>query len=184
MNIEDLLNEYAEEIIDEASRAAASIERYARDGAGPTRRRVETLYRALQEAVLRRDVTGLVVDLKAIAHERGDAGFALAEVDAAIAALEDAILHDALDRLPAYDLAFGYGLVATALAHARAALRAELDPTAPEPPPPCPDLSALFRGTAARPDSRPAAGARPPARQAACRSTTATSSGSSNGLCR
>ena len=107
MNIEDLLNEYAEEIIGEASRAAASIERYAQDGAGPTRRRVETLYRALQEAVRRRDVTGLVIYLKAIAHERSDAGFALADVDAAITALEDAILHDALDRLPAYDLAFG-----------------------------------------------------------------------------
>lgn len=150
MDIEDLLAKHERAIVDEAFQHTSEIERYRREGAPAARRRVEALFRQVSAAVYARDVTDLRAYLRQVGRERAEAGFALADVEAAISALEDAIQDGAIALLPAYDLAFGHGLVATVLAHARDALRSAFDPAAPHAPAPYPDLSPLFRGARAR----------------------------------
>lgn len=122
MRIEDLLHDDAPAILDEAAPAVARLEHYHRDGAEQTRRRVEALYRHVVRAVDARDLDGLIAHAARIARERYEAGFDVAEVQAAFARLEDAIAHRALARLPLGELAWGLGLVGTALAHARSEL--------------------------------------------------------------
>jgi hypothetical protein len=147
MNIEELLSEEERAIVDEAFQATMEVARYRRDGTPVTRRRVEALYRQLAEAVRARDLTGLLAYVRQIARERSEAGFELADVQAAFSALEDAIWHRAVSRLPAYDVPFGSGIVCTALAHGRDTLSHEFDASAPHVPAPYPDLTPFFRGT-------------------------------------
>jgi hypothetical protein len=147
MNIEELLSEEERAIVDEAFQATMEVARYRRDGTPVTRRRVEALYRQLAEAVRARDLTGLLAYVRQIARERSEAGFELADVQAAFSALEDAIWHRAVSRLPAYDVPFGSGIVCTALAHGRDTLSHEFDAAAPHVPAPYPDLTPFFRGT-------------------------------------
>jgi hypothetical protein len=147
MNIEDLLGAEERAIVDEAFQATLEIARYRRDGTPVTRRRIEALYRQLATAVRARDVTALNAYVRQIARERSQAGFELSDVDAAFSALEDAIWHRAVSRLPAYDLPFGHGMVSTALAHGRDTLSHEFDSSAPHAPAPYPDLTPFFRGT-------------------------------------
>lgn len=146
MNIEELLGEQERAIVDEAYQATLEIARYRRDGTPATRRRVEALYRQLTAAVCSRDVTALNAYARQIARERSEAGFELSDVEAAFSALEDAIWHRAISRLPAYDLPFGHGMVCTALAHGRETLAHEFDASAPHVPAPYPDLTPFFRG--------------------------------------
>jgi hypothetical protein len=119
VNIEDVLHDDEVAILDEARSSVARIERYARDGEEPTRRRVEALYRQVVAAVQTRDLDALLLHTERIARERFDAGFELSALQTAFSALEDAIRRHALARLPAGEQTWGLGLVATALAHAR-----------------------------------------------------------------
>ena len=146
MNIEDVLREDEPAIVSETCEAVGRLEHYRRDGAEATRRRVEALYRQLMTAVCARDLEGLRRYAAQVARERLDAGFEIAEVEAAFSALEDAIWHDALARLPHYDQAWGLGLACTALAHGRAALRARLESAAARAAASSLDLTPLFRG--------------------------------------
>jgi hypothetical protein len=147
MNIEDLLSEQEPVIVEEAVRATAEIGPYRRDGAVERRRRIGALHRRLTEAVTARDLTGLLAYVRQIASERSAAGFELSDVQAAFTALEDAIWHRAVTRLPSYDVLFGEGMVCTALAHGRDTLRRAFDSAAPHVRAPCPDLTSLFKGT-------------------------------------
>jgi hypothetical protein len=96
--------------------------------------------------VCARDLKALRMYAAKIARERSDAGFEISEVEAAFSALEDAIWHDALARLPHYDQAWGLGLACTALAHGRAALGSGFEPDAARAAAPSLDLTPLFRG--------------------------------------
>jgi hypothetical protein len=147
MDIEDLLSEQESAIVDEALHATEEVARYRRDGEQATRRRLEALYHRLTAAVCARDVTELLAYVRHIARERAEAGFELPDVEAAFSALEDAIWRRAVSRLPAYDVAFGHGMVATALAHGKDTLCHAFDAGAPHAPAPYPDLTPLFRGT-------------------------------------
>lgn len=147
MDIEDLLSEQEAAIVEEALRATEEVAPYRRDGELTTRRRLEELHRRLTAAVSKRDVTDLLAYVRQIARERSEAGFELSDVAAAFSALEDAIWHRAVAQLPAYDVQFGHGMVATALAHGKDTLCHEFDAGAPHAPAPYPDLTPLFRGT-------------------------------------
>lgn len=147
MDIEDLLTQQEQAIVEDAAQRTARIPRYGQDGATATRRRVEALYRQLGAAVYARDVTDLRAHASQVARERSRAGYTVADLEAALTALEEAVLDGAVASLPAYDQGFGRGLVSTALAHARDALRLAFDPAAPHAPAPYPDLSPMFRGT-------------------------------------
>lgn len=145
MSIEDLLREDEPAILEQALPTIAKLEHYRRDGEAATRRRVEALYRHVARAVRARDLDDLLAHAARIARERFEAGFDLAEVNAAFATLEDAISRRALARLPRSELAWGLGLVSTALGHARGELGRAFA-TLPRGAAPRLDLTALFKG--------------------------------------
>lgn len=122
MNIEDLLREDEAAILDEAAPGIAQLPHYQRDGGEATRRRVRALYRQVVRAVRARDLDPILTHAARIARERHASGFDLPEVEAAFALLEGAIARRAVGRLPQAELAWGLGMVATALAHARGEL--------------------------------------------------------------
>ena len=122
MKIEDLLRDDEPAILAEAVRTTAQLSHYRRDGEEATRRRVQALYRAVARAVRARDLDELLAHAARIARERFQGGYEQAEVEAAFATLEEAIERQALARMPKDELAWGLGLVATALGHARAEL--------------------------------------------------------------
>jgi hypothetical protein len=147
MDIEDVLTEDEPEIVAETCDAVGRLEHYRRDGAGETHRRVEELHHRLLAAVRARNVADLRAYAARIAEERLETGFELSELRAAFSALEQAIQQHAVARLPPYDQAWGLGLAATALAHARQALEPVAGCCALAPAA-CFDLTPLFGGTA------------------------------------
>jgi hypothetical protein len=146
-SIDELLRDDERAILTEAASSLARLEHYRRDGEAAARRRLEALYRHLAGAVSARDLDDLLGHVARIARERFEAGFELREVEAAFATLEDAISRRAVARLPACELAWGIGLVATALAHARAELGRTFAALAPAARPGTLDLTAVFQRT-------------------------------------
>ncbi len=144
-SIDDLLRDDEPAILDEAGPTIARLEHYGRDGTDATRRRVEALYRHVARAVRARDLDDLLSHAARIARERFEAGFDLGEVEAAFEMLEDAISRRALARLTQGELAWGLGLVGTALAHARRELGRTFISLAPAPRPGTVDLTAVFK---------------------------------------
>lgn len=169
MNIEELLREQEPAIVEEAVRATAEIGPYRRDGDAEMRRRIEALHRRLTQAVSARDLGELLTYVRQIARERAASGFELSDVQAAFCALEDAIWHRAVTRLPSYDLLFGEGMVCTALAHGRDTLRRAFDSAAPHVRAPCPDLTPLFKGVEGSLAANTGESARVPAPARRCR---------------
>ncbi len=149
-NIEQLLREEEPAILDEAAPTIARLAHYQRDGAEATRRRVEALYRHVARAVRARDLDDLLVHAARIARERFAAGFDLVEVECAFSMLEDAISHRALAKLPQAELAWGLGLVGTALAHAKIELERTYGSLAPAGRPGTVDLTAVFKRSESR----------------------------------
>ncbi len=147
MNIEDLLRDDEPAILDEAWRAIARLEHYQRDGERATRRRLEALHRLVIDAVHTCDLNELLAHAGRIAQERFEAGFALSELQTAFSMLEEAIWRHAVARLPPSELAWGLGLVGTALAHGKDALGRAFVSLAPRAHAPSIDLTALFKGT-------------------------------------
>jgi hypothetical protein len=146
-NIEELLRDDEPAILAEAASSLARLEHYRRDGQDAARRRIEALYRHVARAVHARDLDDLLTHAARIARERFEAGFELSEVEAAFATLENAISRRALARLPLDELAWGIGLVSTALAHARAELGRTFVSLAPAARPGTVDLTAVFTWT-------------------------------------
>ena len=145
MKIEELLRDDERTILDEAVRTTTLLSHYRRDGEEATRRRVQALYRAVARAVSARDLDELVAHAGRIARERFQGGFEQAEVEAAFATLEEAIERHALSRMPREELAWGLGLVATALAHARTELGRTFATLAHASRPGAVDLTSVFR---------------------------------------
>jgi len=142
LKIEDLLRYDEAAILAEAVPTTAQLAHYRRDGEEATRRRVQALYRAVARAVSARDLDDLVGHARRVARERFKGGFDQAEVESAFAALEAAIARRALARMPAEELAWGLGLVSTALGHARTELGRTFESLAH---PGALDLTAVFR---------------------------------------
>jgi len=147
MKIEDLLRDDEPAILDEATPTIARLAHYQRDGGEATCRRVASLYRHVTRAVGARDLDDLLAHAARIARERFEAGFDLAEVEAAFTTLEDAISRHALARMSHDDLAWGLALVTTALAHARTELGRTFATLAHGARPGAVDLTAVFKRT-------------------------------------
>jgi hypothetical protein len=154
LKIEDLLRDDEPTILEEVAPTIERLEHYQRDGAEATRLRVEALYRHVARAVRKRDLDELLAHAARVARERFEAGFDLAEVQAAFSMLEEAISKRALRRLPHVELAWGLGLVSTALAHAKGELGRTYAALAPRAYAPGVDLTALFKRTPAERRSR------------------------------
>ena len=99
--IEDLLHTERLEILEEAARAVARLERYQRDGERTIRERLDALYCEIEAAVERRSLAGIVAHSATIARERQEAGFDLLELLTAFTALEAAIHRRTAARLAA-----------------------------------------------------------------------------------
>jgi hypothetical protein len=147
MKIEELLRDDERTILDEAVRTTTLLSHYRRDGEEATRRRVQALHRAVARAVSVRDLDDLLAHAKRIGRERFHAGFEQAEVEAAFATLEEAIERRALSRMTKDELAWGLGLVATALGHARAEVGRTFAALAHASRPGAVDLTSVFRRT-------------------------------------
>jgi hypothetical protein len=145
LSIEELLRDEQLVILEDAWRAIAQIEHYRRDGDEATRRRVEELYERVAEAVRTRDLDTLLAHVSRIAKERFAAGYDLTDVHGAFTALEQAIWKRAVVRLPASDLAWGLGLVGTALSHAKVALGGSFVSQLPGARAGSVDLTSIFR---------------------------------------
>jgi hypothetical protein len=153
-NIEELLRDEERSIVAEVAPTVGALEHYRRDGDESTRRRVEALYRHVARAVRARDLDDLLAHAARVARERFESGYARAEVDAAFRTLEGAISRQALARLPLEELAWGLGLVSTAMAHARSEVSRTFESLTPAARPGTVDLTAVFRRS--RPGGRAA----------------------------
>lgn len=152
MQIEDLLRDDEPAILDDAVQTTTQLSHYRRDGEEATRRRVQALYRAVARAVRARDLDDLLAHAGRIARERFQGGYEQAEVEAAFATLEAAIERHALTRMSREELAWGLGLVATALGHARVELGRTFERLAHAARPGAVDLTSVFHrsGTGGR----------------------------------
>jgi hypothetical protein len=111
---------------------------------------VEALYRQVARAVRARDLDELLAHAARIARERFQGGYEAGEVQQAFSTLEDAISRRALQRLPMDELAWGLGLVSTALAHARTEVRRTFLALEPAARPGTVDLTSVFKRSEAR----------------------------------
>jgi hypothetical protein len=146
MDVLEMLREGEDAILAEAVPAVTWLRHYGAEGEETARERLRELYRLVEGAVRDRDLDGLLAHARRVARERFEAGYDRAEVVAAFSALEEAIWHQALRRLPAAEQAWGLGLVGTALAHAKEALGLAFSALAQGSRPPYLDMSRIFHG--------------------------------------
>jgi hypothetical protein len=121
---------------------------YQAAGPDETRRRLETLYDQLLQAVSSRDLSGIVEYAHRLAAERFNSGYDLTEVQGAFNALEEAAWEHLCATLRPEQLELALGLVSTVLGAAKDALAREYVSLASRTHVPSLDLSALFTGDA------------------------------------
>jgi hypothetical protein len=146
MTIDDLLRTEKAAILGEATAAAVRLEHYHRDGRSLMERRLEELFREVAEAVRSRDLSGMSVHAGRVALERYEASFTLAELQSAFFMLEEAIRRRAAQRLAPDELAWGLGLVGTALTHGREVLARSYFRLEPNAYPVSADYAGVFAG--------------------------------------
>lgn len=134
-------------VVVESAGHAFSSHRYASAGTAETRRRLDTLYGRVAASVERRNLGDVLAYTRALARERFEGGYDLAEVQAAFNALEEALWQRIFAEVPPAELAETLGLVATAFGAAKDALAREWVGLATRAHAPSLDLRALFEGT-------------------------------------
>ena len=132
----------------EAALARIHARHYDAAGAENARERLEALYDRLIEAVDTRDLASIVAYARQVARERFEAGYDLAEVQAAFNALEEATWSRVLADLPPERFSEALGLVTTILGAAKDALGREYVSLATQRHAPSLDMSRLFMGAA------------------------------------
>jgi hypothetical protein len=130
----------------EEALARAHVRHYQAAGADEVRRRLETLYDVVLEALRARDLTGVVGYAEDIAAERFNAGYDLAEVQVAFNVLEEATWSRILAESEPSELAQSLGLVSTILGAGKDALARTYVSLAAGARVPTLDLRALFAG--------------------------------------
>ena len=131
----------------EASLAGRHIRHYESAGSAEVRQRLETLFDRLLDAVASHDLGPIISYARAIAAERFDAGYDLAEVQTAFNALEESVWQRTFKELDPSDFAETIGLVSTVLGAAKDALGRAYVSLAINGHAPSLDLSALFSGS-------------------------------------
>ncbi len=152
MDILELLKDDENAIVAEALGAVRWLEHYGRDGEALARERLRSLCRMVAGAIRTQDLEGLTAAAERIARERHAAGYSRLEVVEAFSAVEEAIWHRTLQRMPAGDRTWALGLVGTALEHAKGALSRAFGEAGSAGVPGHLDMSPLFRGAAAARD--------------------------------
>lgn len=131
--------------------AEAALERthprhYDAAGAAETRRRLETLFDHVLDAVRERDLEAVVLYAQEVAADRFEAGYDLSEVQTAFNALEEATWRRVFAGLEPSEYAEALGLVSTILGAAKDALARRYVSLATDAHAPALDLRALFAG--------------------------------------
>lgn len=131
----------------EAALERTHVRHYEAAGGPEVRRRLETLFDHLHEALTGRDLQPMVGYAERIAEERFEAGYDLSEVQTAFNALEEATWARSLAELDPSRLAETLGLVTTILGAGKDALARRYVSLAANTHAPSLDLRALFAGT-------------------------------------
>jgi hypothetical protein len=149
LDIAGFLSDKRGQIVDSADAALERVHarHYEAAGEAETRRRLETLFDRLLDALVRRNVTAMAEYAQAVAEERFNAGYDLGEVQTAFNALEEATWAQALAGLPADELAEALGSVSTILGCGKDALARRYVSLAAHGHAPSLNRRALFGGT-------------------------------------
>lgn len=119
---------------------------YESAGAEEVRKRLETLFDRLLEALTTRDLGSMLIYTQQVADERFNAGYGLSEVQTAFNALEEATWSRVFSELEPSQFAETLGLVSTILGAAKDALAQAYVSLATNAHSPSLDLRALFAG--------------------------------------
>ena len=143
-----LLLDRREAIVADAAANAARTPHYSKVEADELRLRLDVLLDRLVEGVEQRDLVPIADYARGLADLRFGAGYALAEVQVALNAMEESVWRTLAAELPADELADGLALVATVLGAAKDALAQEYVRLAAGASAPAVDVAALFGGAA------------------------------------
>lgn len=132
--------------------AAATVERahprhYEAAGHSEVRRRLETLFDRMLDALAERNLTPVIAHAQQVADERFNAGYDLSEVQTAFNALEEASWQRVFAELEPAQFAEALGLVSTVLGAAKDARARAYVSLATQTHAPTLDLRALFAGS-------------------------------------
>jgi hypothetical protein len=127
--------------------ARAHIRHYESAGPEELERRLDALFDHVLEAVRTRDLGSMISHAEAVAEERFNGGYDLAEVQTAFNALEESVWSRALAELEPSRLAETLGLVSTVLGAGKDALARRYVSLAAGTHAPSLDLRRLFAGT-------------------------------------
>jgi hypothetical protein len=149
MNLIELLEEKADEILFEANSALARahLEHYEEAGIEQSMQHLKTLYYLTLQRVKYRNMGPVIDYAEQIAQERFTSGFNLHEVLTAFNVLEETIWKQITDELPPSEFAEALGLVSTALGAGKDVLATTYVSLAAETKAPSLDLLEFSKGT-------------------------------------
>jgi hypothetical protein len=149
MNLHSILRESRREILAEAlaSVKRARLEHYEHAGPEVVHQRLDELLSLVIVAVADRNLAPMVAHADAVARERFEGGFDLAEVQTAFNVLEEVVWWRILKNLPPADQAEALGLAGTVLGAGKDALARKYVSLATQTHTPSLNLQALFSGT-------------------------------------
>ncbi len=149
MDIHSFLQESRQEILTEAvaSLKRARLEHYEKAGTSQLRQRLDDLLSLTISAAAERNLAPMAAHANAVAMERFEGGFDLAEVQTAFNVLEEVVWLRILNNLPSADQAEALGLIGTILGAGKDALARRYVSLATQTHVPSLDLKALFSGT-------------------------------------
>ncbi len=149
MNLHSFLLKSRQDILDAAVESVqrARLEHYEKAGSDQIHQRLDNLYSLTLNALAERNLAPMVAHANAVAQERFEGGFDLAEVQTAFNVLEEVIWLRILKYLPSTEHAEALGLVGTILGAGKDALARKYVSLATQTHAPSLNLRALFSGT-------------------------------------
>jgi hypothetical protein len=148
MDVAAWLIDTRSQVLDEAYTALGHTHptHYEAAGESVTRERLGELFSLVVSTLQTRDLAALSTFVQQLATRRFDEGFPIAEVQAAMNSLEEAMWHRVVDAAPADELADAIGMLSTVLGYAKDTLARTWVSLATKRHVPTLDLSALFAG--------------------------------------
>lgn len=148
MTVENLLAQHRAEVLDEAMAGLSRSHpaHYERSGEEFTRERLAELFDIVVTALRDRQLEPVARYGEAVAEQRFETGFGIAEVQTAFNVMEEAIWRRVVAAVRPDELAEALGLVGTVLGFAKDALARRYVSLASERHVPSLDLTTLFTG--------------------------------------
>jgi len=148
MAVEDLLAQQRAEVLDEAFEGLSRSHpaHYERSGDELTRERLAGLFEIVVTALRDRQLEPVARYCEAVAAQRFESGFGIAEVQTAFNVMEETIWRRVVAGVRADELAEALGLVGTVLGFAKDVLARRYVSLASQRHVPSLDLTALFSG--------------------------------------